>query len=73
MLPVLFLLVLLAAIELSIETFALLTILFCVVAGLTEPVGQSHSINNKRRPVDAPGAAIRKIDGKTHTTPATYI
>lgn len=73
MLPALFLpIIMLAAIELRVEIFALLMILFCAMAGLTEPARRGHSAGNSRQPMDAPRSFLREIDGKTRNSLATH-
>lgn len=58
MLPALFLLIItlptMAALELRADTFAILLLIVCVVAGLTAPAGGGHATVNRRRPVREP-------------------
>lgn len=60
MLPALFLLIItlpaMAALELRADTFAVLLLIVCVVAGLTAPAGGGHATVNRRRPAGEPSS-----------------
>ncbi|WP_398474508.1 hypothetical protein [Tardiphaga sp.] len=75
MLPAMFLLVvtlpLMAAVELPFDTFVIVMILVCAVAGLTAPAGGGHVEAKRRRPMDAPIDPASETDDKPLTKPAT--
>lgn len=78
MLPALFLLIItlpaMAALELRADTFAILLLLVCVVAGLTAPAGGGHATANRRRPVREPGIkAVSDIDEKPFDKSTTQV
>lgn len=73
MLPALFLLIItlpaMAALELRADTFAILLLIVCVVAGLTAPAGGGHVIVNQRRPAREPDdKPANEIDDKSFDT-----
>lgn len=52
-----------AAIGLPPETFMMLLVLFCVIAGLTVPVTRSHARDAERRSADQSRDQGRESDG----------
>ncbi len=75
MLPAMFLLAvtlpLMAAVELPFDTFVIVMILVCAVAGLTAPAGGGHVGTKGRRPMDAPNDPASETDDKPLKKPAT--
>lgn len=75
MLPAIFLLAvtlpLMAAVELPFDTFVMVMILVCVVAGLTAPASGGHVAAKARRPTDAPINPASEIDDTPFKKPAT--
>ncbi len=71
MLPAMFLLAvtlpLMAAVELPFDTFVIVMILVCAVAGLTAPAGGGHVEAKGRQPMDP----ASETDDKPLTKPAT--
>jgi hypothetical protein len=53
-----------AAIELPTETFMILVVLFCVIAGLTVPATRSHARDVKQRSADETCDQGRESDGR---------
>lgn len=75
MVPAIFLLAvtlpLMAAVELPFDTFVIVMILVCAVAGLTTPAGRGHVEARGRQPVDAPNGFASETDDKPLKKPAT--
>jgi hypothetical protein len=74
MMPAMFLLAvtlpLMAAVELHLDTFVILMILVCAVAGLTAPAGGGHVAAKTRRPMGAPTDPTNETDDKPLNKPA---
>ncbi|OYU88283.1 MAG: hypothetical protein CFE29_18305 [Bradyrhizobiaceae bacterium PARB1] len=64
---------LMAAVELRFDTFVILMILVCAVAGLTTPAGGGHVANKARRPMDAPTDPASETDDTPLKKPATHM
>ncbi len=77
MLPAMFLLAvtlpLMAAVELRFDTFVIVMILVCAVAGLTAPAGGAHVAAKARQPTDVPNEPASETDDKPLKKPATHI
>ncbi len=77
MLPAMFLIAvtlpLMAAVELRFDTFVILMILVCAVAGLTAPAGGGHPASNARRPMGAPNDPASETDDKPLQKPAKHM
>lgn len=77
MLPAMFLLAvtlpLMAAVELQFDTFVILMILVCAVAGLTTPARGGHVETRTRRPMVAPNDPASETDDTPRHTPTTRL
>lgn len=77
MLPAMFLLAvtlpLMAAVELPFDTFVIVMILVCAVAGLTAPAGGGHVGAKTHRPSDAPANPASEIDDTPFKKTATQM
>lgn len=75
MLPAIFLLAvtlpLMAAVELPFDTFVMVMILVCTVAGLTAPAGGGHVATKARRRTDTLINPVSEIDDTPLKKPAT--
>lgn len=75
MMPAMFLLAvtlpLMAAVELPFDTFVIVMILVCAVAGLTAPAGGGHATAKSRKRLDAQSAPAGETDDESPKQPAT--
>jgi hypothetical protein len=64
---------LMAAVELPFDTFVIVMILVCAVAGLTAPAGGGHVKTKGRRPIGAPTDPASETDDGPLKKPATRL